>query len=92
MDFRIPAGTVCFKIQNNTVIKVNSKAEVFFGKEDVTVDPFGKLGDINPTSGYINGPTVGADFCKRGYYGFQHDLKGNSRTIFVAANLVEYIG
>ena len=85
--FFIPAGTDVRVVKNgkdwspNNVKMCKTKHDNVFDKEQVVVDPVGKLGTNRE-----NGNTIGGAYAKAGWYGFESD----GWTLLVHSSAVKY--
>ena len=86
--FVVKKGTPALTVKDgveweaNNIKRIETSKEHCFFREDIVVDPIGK---IACHSGYAK--TVGGNFAKRGYYGFRRD----GWTLLVPLSVVEVI-
>ena len=80
---------VYFTIEGKPVL-THTEKDIYFEKEDIVVDPVGKLGRVNRS--HLIQDFAFRDYdrrmCKEGYYGFTYSSR---KVIFIHANDIEYL-
>ena len=67
-----------------SIVKLITTKDIVFGKEDLTIDPTGIAWKY--TAVPQNVKTIGGDYAKKGYYGFNYE----KHTMLVASSYVKY--